>query len=421
MRPPTPTAARSPTAAAIANSKVALGVALALGAAALAVACGQPAPAARPVAVAAATATAAAPLQHAEPPPRPQPRAPATAAAAGTSALGAPAVVGAAAAVVPRRHQWQLAWGSGAAALGRSQGPEQNPTAPQAIAADAAGGLWILDQDNARVVRLDGSQAVAALQRTTPLALDGAMDVALIEAPGGDGTTQVSALAILDRLVAGAVVVIAPDSGRERFRLEVRGDGGDARLPDAAPGPSGLGFGGGVTALTVYAGGLWVEWAHERSHRLGGVDGSRTGIGTVVPGRPTRAGELGLLAQAGASAVVWSAYDLRGPDPAAAPPRLHGTAHFDRPVFAVRALDSAADGRVWLAVHTLAEGAQGAILDERLEVRQYDPRGREALRDEALLEQGPHEQHRTFAAGADGSLWHLARRDAGAVIERWTR
>lgn len=379
-----------------------------------------------------AARAAAAPAAVAEP-------AAAAAAAADSAAAAAPAAAAATAALArplaaapnqpTRALVATLPWGSGPQALGKNEPSEANPTAPMAIAPDRHGRLWILDQDNERVVRLDPRAAGGpALDLRLPVALRWPQDLALLE-----DDTGVQAVLLLDRLAEAAVVALDPTTGAERWRLTLRGDDAPAFDPEANAGPTGLVFGGGVTGLFLHDGGVWVEWAHERCVRIGSVDGSARGAGQSLPGRPGPGMDLGLRAQRTGEptdaphdgrdegGVLVTGYTLAASGAEALPPSFAAEARFAMPVFALRALLQDADGNVWVAANLLRETADGDVLAEQLEVVRFGPDGRETFRDTAALEQGPHEQLRTFAVGPDGTLWHLARRADGAVIERWTR
>ena len=321
------------------------------------------------------------------------------------------------AASLPARQQVaRLAWGSGANALGMTMGAEANPTAPMAIAGDSAGRLWILDQDNERVVRLAAASATFDLR--LPVALRWPQDLALVErgAPGGQ---SVALVLVLDRLAESVVAALDAHDGSERWRLALRGDGAEAFDPDAAVGPTGLAFGGGVTGIFVHDDGVWAEWGHERVHQLGDLAGVVVRSARVLPGRPARVGDLGLFAMRAGDKVQITGRPLEASNAADLPPSFRAEVGFNLPVYAVRTLDSDPWGRVWIAANTLRESEAGAIMAEGLEVARVGRTGAVEFRDAATLEQGPHEQLRTFAVGAEGSFWHLARRDDGVVVERW--
>lgn len=308
-----------------------------------------------------------------------------------------------------------LAWGNGPRALGKHEGPEQNPTAPMAIAAGAMG-LWVLDQVNGRVVRLQGVGEAATLVDDTPVALADPYDLAL-----DDLDAVAPTLLVLDRQVDGVVVALTPGRAGERWRMDIRGDGGAVFDPEAPAGPSGIAFGGGITGLFVHDGGVWVEWAHERCHRLGGLDGGRVGIGQRMPGRPDQEGRLGLAAERLGEHVFVNGRSLSASAAEAMEPTFRVGASFAHPVFALRALEDNGHGEVWVAANTLRERDGGQIVAEGLDVVLLGHNGVVDHRGSATLEQGPHEQARTFSADVHGGLWHLARRHDGVVIERWSR
>ena len=109
-------------------------------------------------------------------------------------------------------------WGSGEGNLGHSRPDEANPEAPMSLTVDAQGQVWILDQVNDRLVKLDRNGKVVA---TVPLTVQSAQDVVI--AP--DGTALV-----LDRLVDKSIALIGPD-GKPRGELphDRQGPGGRRR------------------------------------------------------------------------------------------------------------------------------------------------------------------------------------------------
>ena len=315
-----------------------------------------------------------------------------------------------------RRQVARFGWGSGASALGMTMGAEANPTAPMAIAGDSAGRLWILDQDNERVVRL--ARDTATFDVRLPVTLRWPQDLALVER-GEPGAQQVALVLVLDRLANGVVAALDARDGTERWRLPLRGDGAAAFDPDALPGPTGLAFGGGVTGIFVHNRGVWAEWGHQRVHQLGDLAGAVVRSARVLPGRPALVGDLGLFAMRAGDKVQITGRSLKASNAAELPPSFRAEVSFNLPVYAVRTLDSDPWGRVWIAANTLRESETGAIEAEGLEVARVGRTGAVEFRGSATLEQGPHEQLRTFAVGAEGSFWHLARRNNGAVVERW--
>ncbi len=327
--------------------------------------------------------TSQAPALAPAPPPPPVPAQAAVAAKASTNVMPA------------RERVAHLKWGQSPTTLGRSRPAEANPEAPMAIAGDAGGQLWILDQVQNRLVQLERG----ALGRAMPVPLRAPEDLTLHD----------ELVLVLDRLVDKHVVALTVSDGKERWRLPVV----QADLHD----------GGGVSGLFVHKGGVWLEWAHSRSLRIGAMDGSHDAQTSVLPsitGRPSRDGELTLAASKGSPLqVVLTGRNLAAAADVNLPPTWGIDARFDQPVLAIRALESDPWGRIWLAVNTFVEKDDGTVVDERLELLRYGPDRKLHGRQQATVEQGPEEQMRTFSVGLDGTFWHLARREDGAIIERW--
>lgn len=137
------------------------------------------------------------------------------------------------------------------------------------LAAGTDGSVVVLDQINRRLVRFgpDGTQT-----GTTPLTMSEPQDLAV--AP--DGTT-----AVLDRLVDHNVTVLSPD-GHPLGTLPVEGEG----IPE----------GGGVTAVVVDQGDVFVERENGPLVRIGDLRGNVAQTRDEIPGRPTRDGLSFILA-----------------------------------------------------------------------------------------------------------------------------
>lgn len=159
-------------------------------------------------------------------------------------------------------------WGSGPGELGRSRPDEANPEAPMSLAG-TGDGLVVLDQVNRRLVRFGPDGAPTG---TTPLTMSEPQDLAI--AP--DGTT-----AVLDRLVDHTVTVLSPD-GESLGTLPVEGEG----IPE----------GGGVTAVVVDQGDVFVERENGPLVRIGDLHGNVAQTRDEIPGRPTKDGLSFILA-----------------------------------------------------------------------------------------------------------------------------
>ena len=136
----------------------------------------------------------------------------------------------------------RFGWGSGEGNLGRTRADESNPEAPMSLTVDGQGQVWIVDQVNERLVKLDRSGKVVG---TVPIPLQAAQDV--VVAP--DGTALV-----LDRLVDKSIAVIGPD-GKQKGELPILGKG--------------LEEGGASTGLFTDGKEVYVEREHGDSVRIG--------------------------------------------------------------------------------------------------------------------------------------------------------
>lgn len=163
----------------------------------------------------------------------------------------------------------RFGWGSGPNELGRNRPEEANPEAPMSFTAGPNGNVLVLDQVNGRLMRLSPDGEVAG---TTRLDQTAPQDVAL----AADGT-----VAVLDRLADRNVALISPD-GEVLGRLPLEGD-----LIEEA---------GGVTAVIVDGEDVYAEREHGPLVHLGDVHGRPASARHEIPGRPSRDGQLYLLA-----------------------------------------------------------------------------------------------------------------------------
>lgn len=155
-------------------------------------------------------------------------------------------------------------WGSGDGQLGRNRPDEANPEAPMSLTIDPQGNVWILDQVNNRLVKLDKTGKVVA---SVPVPVQGAQDVAVAK----DGTVMV-----LDRLLDESVALLGPD-GKPLGELKLTGKN--------------LEEGGSVTGLfSTDDGSVYVEREHGDLVRVGDTKGKADPEQEEVPGRLSRDG-----------------------------------------------------------------------------------------------------------------------------------
>lgn len=296
------------------------------------------------------------------------------------------------------RTRHQLAWGQGLAAVGRAGGSEQNPEAPMSLDVDAEGRLWLLDQVNARVLRLVEGQPTVALKasRTAQELVVGADRVWL-----------------LDRLVARQAVALEPSSGKT--------------LASVALNRSDIGEPGALTALQLVDGALWAEVGHAHWQRLADAAGQPT-VPARIEGRLSARGDLVLRAlrvptAAGSAngrdvftgrAVVTGKAAAAGTD---APPVWSAEATFELPVHALEELAGDSQGRVWLVADLVRIDAADQPLERRRVAVVWGADGRELARVELCAPDGPEETLRSARLGHDGKLYNLCVRQAGVTVQ----
>ena len=156
-------------------------------------------------------------------------------------------------------------WGSDDDSLGRTRPAEGNPEAPMSFAVAADGSLTVLDQVNARLVRIARNGRTIAKSQVTERA---PQDVAL----GPHGET-----AVLDR-VGDQTVTIRSPSGNVVGKLPLRGPG--------VPEP------GQISGVFIDQKNVYVERRHGPLVFLGDLDGKVAPERSEIPGRPTRDGTL---------------------------------------------------------------------------------------------------------------------------------
>jgi hypothetical protein len=259
-------------------------------------------------------------------------------------------------------------WGSDDASLGRSRPQEGNPEAPMSFAMTKDGNLVVLDQVNARVVRIDRTGRTVA---TMELSERVPQDIAL--GPGGE-------TAILDRL-GDQVVTLRRPGGNVIGSLPLRGQG--------VPEP------GQVTGVFIDKRDVYVERRHGPLVLVGDLDGHPARERTEVPGRPTRDGELFVSAgivDRRAGRMFVSAFD-----------RKLGQHRFTReittgaPLLAISLLDSDRRGTIYAGVR-LEQGKGDWQRVYCMAPQHGEPQGQmempgssmpeETLRDMAVLDAG---------------------------------
>ena len=274
-----------------------------------------------------------------------------------------------------------LAWGQGKFQLGRVLQGEQNPEGPMALDADADGRVWILDQVNSRLVRLDrqgGWHWIPGSRTAQELAVDG---------PGH--------VWLLDRLVSKNLTRIDTKVGELVQAVPLGGPQDEPWL---------------ITALQMHGGELWAEYEHAQLRRV-------TGSGAaVLEGRPT-ADNRWLLK---ALRVPPSRAALAGRQPGSAvdqAPGLTIQAEFAWPVMQLVELGGKTGDRLWLVADLVQLDAEDRPVQRRREALLIDDRGQELRRVELCAPSGPEEQLRSARVGQDGHLYSLCLSEKGVLVQ----
>jgi hypothetical protein len=281
-------------------------------------------------------------------------------------------------------------WGSGEGQLGSSRQPEGNPEGPMSVTVGPDGSVWILDQVNQRLVKLD---AKGRRLGTVPVPVQAAQDVVVTK----DGSALV-----MDRLVDKAVAIIGPD-GKPRGELPLEGKG--------------LSEGGASTGLFDDGDDVLVEREHGDLVRLGKTSGKADPERGEVPGRPSKDGAAyftAMLVEPQAGMVALTAVSK-----ATLTHRFTRQLSFGGPVLSLVLLDSDASGLAYLGAQREVPGSTPDVPRLGLIVLCVDgtdghPVGQVAFPANAVAE----ESFRELSVTPDGAILFLRRTTEGAQLER---
>ncbi len=221
-----------------------------------------------------------------------------------------------------------LGWGGGDHDVGRLRPEEGNPEAPMSLVLDPKGNVLVLDQVNARMLRLGKDGKTLGI---IPVPLRAAQDVAI--AP--DGT-----MAVLDRLGDKGIAILGPD-GKLIGTLPLEGKGIDEA--------------GGLTGVFVDGKSVYVEREHGTLVRVGDTSGVVDESRPELPGRPSRDGRL--LLSAGITDGSAGRLFISAIERATEEHVFTRELRMGMPIVSIMLLDSDAAGVVYLA--TLAEIPSG--------------------------------------------------------------
>lgn len=284
----------------------------------------------------------------------------------------------------------RFGWGSGDEALGRESQPEGNPEGPMSLTVGPDGSIFVLDQVNQRLVRLDSKGKRLS---STPLPLQAAQDVVVTK----DGTALV-----MDRLVDKAVAIIGPD-GKQKGELPLEGKG--------------MTEGGASTGLFHDGDDVLVEREHGDLVRIGKSDGTKDTERGEVPGRPSKDGASYLTA-----VIVdrgQGLFSLTAIAKATLEHRFTRQVSFGQAIDALVMLDTDAAGLAYVGAQSEIAGSTPEAPRLGLTVLCLDGRdgallGRTSFPANSVAD----ESFRELTVGGDGSILFLRRTTEGAQLER---
>jgi hypothetical protein len=290
----------------------------------------------------------------------------------------------------PTRAEFaSLSWGDGPSALGKKVQQEGNPEGPMSLTADPGGRVYVVDQVNGRLLKLDKSGQPAG---SLPLAVQAAQDVAVAR----DGT-----VAVLDRLVDKTVSLTGPD-GKPLGELHLEGK----NLPE----------GGAATGLFLDGDQVYAEREHGDLVKLGTTKGVADAERGTVPGRPSRDGQSFLsagIADGPGGVLTVTAIDRPGLGH-----RFTRQYSLAASIVSIVLLDSDSSGIIYLGV--LQEGGAQAAPGFSVTVLCLDPLdGRPLGRSALPASTGPEETFRDFTVLDQGGGLYLYRTESGAQLLRF--
>lgn len=285
----------------------------------------------------------------------------------------------------------EFGWGSGENQLGKSAPDEANPEGPMSLTVDALGNIWIVDQVNGRLVRVDKNGKPLS---SMPLPLQAAQDV--VVTPDGKAL-------VMDRLVDKAVAVLGPD-GKQLGELPLEGKG--------------LEEGGASSGLFTDGEDVYVEREHGDSVRIGDTSGKVDTTRPEVPGRPAQDGRTYLTAGIvnGPAGLV----SVTAIDKATLQHRFTRQLTLGTHVVGLNALDADRSGIIYLGTITEAPTSTPEVPAFAVTLLCLDPLdGRPLAATQIPPNSTPEETFREMTVLPEGGVVFLARTPQGAQLVRY--
>jgi hypothetical protein len=258
-----------------------------------------------------------------------------------------------------------------------------------ALAVSADSKIHVLDQVNRRISIFENGKQSGQVDLPHTTYEDIAFD--------SQGRTL-----LLDRVVSSSIAVVGP-TGSIVQNIPITGEG--------------LVEGGAATALITAEDGTWIESEHQTLVRVADASGAVDRDRPKLAGRPSL-DEKTLLraARAGRHSIEVHGLGLTGA------PLWHSRLDFPLPARSIRALESDAAGRVYVAVHLLLEQpvAPFDVEEESQVMVVLSATGEELGRIEIAAPAPVDEQFRPIRVTPDGAIYQLVLTESGATVERYS-
>lgn len=269
---------------------------------------------------------------------------------------------------------FEIAYGSGKDQLGGDVPPEGLAECPGALSVGPEGALYVLDQINERIVKMQRGRENELIELPARTFFD--MSIA------PDGT-----LVLLDKHHAESIALLDPTGRTPPRELSIR----NKYLEQP----------GEISGVYAREDGVWLEQDNQLLVQIADREGKATL--KRINGRFSRDGSRLLRAGIlGPRAIAVSQQPFRGGR------AIDGTVAFDTDVDYVTQLATDGDGNVFLAVALVDELSPGQARNAHTEVVVLDRSGHEATRTTLPARDESWLQGRAYEVAADGSLYHLS-------------